>query len=63
MRSISTANDRSIATLGATGAAIRAVAAIEGLKGVVVLLAASGLLAFVHEDLNAFAARLVEHAT
>jgi len=45
-----------------TGAAIRAVAAVEGFKGVIVLVAASGLLAFVHEDLNAIAARLVEHA-
>src|SRR5688572_6800050 len=45
-----------------TGAAIRAVAAVEGLKGIVVLLAASGLLAFVHEDLNRLANRLVEHA-
>ena len=45
-----------------TGAAIRAVAAVEGLKGVVVLVTASGLLAFVHKDLNALAIRLVEHA-
>jgi uncharacterized membrane protein (DUF2068 family) len=35
---------------------------VEALKGVVVLLAATGLLAFVHKDLNDLAARLVEHA-
>jgi len=46
----------------ATTAAIRMVAAIEGLKGVVVLVAASGVLAFIHEDLNVLAARLVAHA-
>jgi uncharacterized membrane protein (DUF2068 family) len=45
-----------------TGTAIRAVAAVEGLKGIVVLLAASGLLAYIHEDLNSLANRLVEHA-
>lgn len=35
---------------------------MEALKGVIVLLAATGLLAFVHEDLNDLAARLVEHS-
>ena len=35
---------------------------MEALKGVIVLLAATGLLAFVHKDLNDLAARLVEHA-
>jgi len=34
---------------------------VEALKGVVVLLAATGLLALVHKDLNDLAIRLVEH--
>jgi uncharacterized membrane protein (DUF2068 family) len=42
--------------------ALRLVAALEGLKGVVVLLAASGLLALVHHDVHKLAATLVEHA-
>lgn len=42
--------------------ALRAVALIEAFKGAVVLLAASGLLALVHRDLNDLAARLVAHA-
>jgi uncharacterized membrane protein (DUF2068 family) len=41
--------------------AIRAVAAFEATKGVLVLLAASGLLALLHEDLHAIAARLIGH--
>jgi uncharacterized membrane protein (DUF2068 family) len=41
--------------------AVRFVALVEALKGVVVLLAATGLLALVHEDLNTLAASLVEH--
>jgi uncharacterized membrane protein (DUF2068 family) len=46
----------------ATRRAIRTIAFIEALKGIVVLVAATGLLAFVHRDLNDFAARLVAHA-
>lgn len=42
--------------------AVRWIALAEGLKGVVVLLAASGLLALVHRDLNTLAAELVAHA-
>lgn len=42
--------------------AVRAIALVEAVKGLVVLLAASGLLALVHHDLNALAARLVAHA-
>lgn len=42
--------------------ALRAVALVEAFKGAVVLLAASGLLALVHRDLNDLAARLVAHA-
>jgi uncharacterized membrane protein (DUF2068 family) len=38
------------------------VAAVEGLKGIVVLLAASGLLALVHHDAHKLAAMLIEHA-
>ena len=41
--------------------AVRAVALIEAAKGVLVLAAASGLLLFVHEDLNSLAAELVRH--
>jgi len=42
--------------------AIRAIAGFEAFKGVVVLLAASGLLALVHRNLDDLAARLVQHA-
>lgn len=42
--------------------AIRLIALVEALKGIVVLLAASGLLALVHRDLNDLAARLVAHS-
>lgn len=41
--------------------AIRAVALFEAAKGALVLLAASGLLALLHEDVHALAARLIEH--
>ena len=41
--------------------AVRAIALIEAAKGVLVLAAASGLLLFVHEDLNSLAAELVRH--
>ena len=49
------------ATASRSRQAIRAIALVEGLKGVVVLLAATGLLALVHDDLNVLAARLVHH--
>jgi uncharacterized membrane protein (DUF2068 family) len=42
--------------------ALRAVAVFEALKGLVVLLAATGLLSLIHQDLHDVAARLVEHA-
>lgn len=42
--------------------AVRAVAWLEASKGVVVLLAATGLLSLIHRDLYEIAARLVEHA-
>ncbi len=42
--------------------AVRLVAFVEAFKGVVVLLAATGLLALVHQDLNEWAARLVRHS-
>lgn len=42
--------------------AIRVIAAVEAAKGLVVLLAASGLLGLVHKDLHALAVRLVEHS-
>ena len=35
---------------------------MEGIKGVVVLLAATGLLVLVHEDLTELAARLVQYS-
>lgn len=40
---------------------IRAVAACEAAKGVLVLVAASGLLALIHRDVHAAAATLIEH--
>ena len=42
--------------------AVRVVAVFETLKGLVVLLAATGVLALVHKDLEAVAYKLVEHA-
>ncbi|WP_341675486.1 DUF2127 domain-containing protein [Niveibacterium sp. SC-1] len=42
--------------------AIRAVALFEAFKGSVAVLAGSGLLFFVHHDLQEVAMRLVEHA-
>lgn len=45
-----------------SSSAIRWVAAVEGMKGCVVLLAATGLLALVHQDVHRWAATLVEHA-
>ena len=41
---------------------IKVIAAFEALKGLVVLLAATGLLASIHKDLGAIATVLVEHA-
>jgi hypothetical protein len=42
--------------------AIRLVAVVEGFKGLVVLLASTGLLALVHRDLHKLATVLVQHA-
>jgi uncharacterized membrane protein (DUF2068 family) len=42
--------------------AVRTIALFEGLKGLVVLLAATGALTLVHKDLAALAVKLVEHA-
>lgn len=42
--------------------AIRAVAALEATKGIVVLLAATGLLSLLHRDVHAIAEQLVAHA-
>lgn len=42
--------------------AIRAVAYFEAFKGVLVIVAASGLAAFIHQDLPGLAATLIEHA-
>jgi len=39
--------------------AVRVIAFIEAAKGVIVLLAATGILAFIHADWNELAARLV----
>jgi len=52
----------SAASARASRQAVRAVAFVEAFKGAVVLIAATGVLALIHEDLNALAARLVEHA-
>lgn len=52
-------------TRGTTAAqrrAIRAVAGFEAFKGLLVLVTATGLLAWVHRDLEGWAARWVEHA-
>ncbi|HET6472632.1 MAG TPA: DUF2127 domain-containing protein [Pseudomonadales bacterium] len=46
----------------ATRRAIRTIAFVEGFKGVVVLLVATGLLSLVHKDLNEVAMRWVEHS-
>lgn len=46
---------------GRTRATIRMVAWIEMIKGVAVLLVATGLLLLVHDDLHAVAARIVSH--
>ncbi|MCE1239223.1 MAG: DUF2127 domain-containing protein [Azonexaceae bacterium] len=51
-----------LATANATRRSIRSVAAFEAAKGILVLLAASGLLLLVHRDLHALAAALIEHA-
>jgi uncharacterized membrane protein (DUF2068 family) len=42
--------------------AVRWVAALEGLKGDVVLLAAFGVLGLIHHDVHQWAANLIEHA-
>ena len=42
--------------------AIRIVAAVEALKGVLVLAAAAGLLSLLHKDLGDIAVRLVHHS-
>lgn len=42
-------------------ASIRLVAFFEAFKGVLVLAAASGLLALIHKDLHVLAAKLIEH--
>lgn len=42
--------------------AIRVIAAIEAFKGLVVLAAASGLLALLHHDLHRLAGALIAHA-
>jgi len=41
---------------------IRTVAYVEALKGLIVLLGATGILAIIHRDLHGAAVRLVEHA-
>lgn len=46
----------------ATFNAVRAAAAFEAIKGAVVLLAGTGLLALLHKDVHAVAAVLIEHA-
>jgi uncharacterized membrane protein (DUF2068 family) len=42
--------------------AIRAIAVFEALKGVVVLLAATGVLSLIHKDVYAIAAVIIQHA-
>lgn len=45
-----------------SSSAVRWVAALEGLKGAVVLLAAFGVLGLIHHDVHQWAATLIEHA-
>jgi len=45
----------------ATSKTIRLVALFEASKGILVLLAATGLLSLVHSDIHAVAAKLIEH--
>jgi len=45
-----------------TLSALRAAAVFEALKGVVVLVAGTGLLSFMHKDVHDLVVRLVEHA-
>lgn len=49
------------ASVAARSAAIRTVALFEAFKGAVVLMAASGLLLLIHQDVHAMAAKLIEH--
>ena len=42
--------------------AIRVIAGIEAFKGVLVLLAAAGVLSLIHRDLHAIASALIRHA-
>lgn len=55
------ASDLFAVGLMARSRAIGFVAFIEAAKGVVVLLAATGVLALVHRDVHQIAARLIEH--
>ncbi len=41
--------------------AVRIVAVLEALKGLIVLAAATGVLALIHRNLHEIAARLIEH--
>lgn len=45
-----------------TNKAVRFVACLEAAKGVVVLIAATGLLSLIHRDIYALAASLIDHA-
>ena len=42
--------------------AIKTIAALEAFKGIVVLLAGSGVLLLIHRDLHEIAVKLVAHA-
>lgn len=48
-------------TLTSHNKAIQFVACLEAFKGIIVLIAATGLLTLVHKDLQGLAERLVEH--
>lgn len=48
--------------MSGVSAAVKLVASFEVLKGIVVLLAAAGMLSWLHKDLHALALSLVEHA-
>jgi uncharacterized membrane protein (DUF2068 family) len=49
------------AARSATSRAVRTIAAVEALKGTLVLLAGAGALGFIHKDVQALAEQLVAH--
>ena len=52
----------SVQTPGSVSRPIRLVALFEGFKGILVLVAGSGLLLMVHKDVNALAVQIIAHS-